>query len=133
MTETKIHSLPNGWHLVEHGTWSISVGPDAVIRLPLHVTPAEVPDFIAAMHAAAEHATNVKTMNETRVADNQPGPRHPIMVTPSSEIPDGYTKLGAKPRNQPVRGSIGRRGSARTSKPPVPRQSAPPMPPPRGQ
>lgn len=127
--ETTITAVPNGWHLVEHGTWQISVGPDGVIRLPLHLSHDDVPDFVAAITAAADHASNVASMLKA----NSPADSAPVrtmMASPSGTTPAGYTKVHGQPHNPPLRGSIGRRGGTlaqtRGLPPSVP---APPMPP----
>ena len=47
-----IQSYPGGWHLVEKGTWQVSVSPDGMIMLPRHLHPLEIADFCAAAAGA---------------------------------------------------------------------------------
>jgi hypothetical protein len=133
-TQTEIHAYPNGWNLVTHGAWQISVGPDAVIQLPRHVHPDDVPHFIEAMKAAADLAGQMRDLNEKNAAgDDRSLPRGLMKVTPSGQTPAGYTKIPGTQKNKPVRGSIGRRGARAQPNRQVPSVPAPPRAPHRGQ
>lgn len=87
--QPRIQSLQNGWHMVEVGTWQVSVGPDKLIHLPRHADPAHIDDMCAAMHAAAE-------LDPAFVTETPP---------PATGVPPVHDK--------PLRASIGRRTTKR--------------------
>jgi hypothetical protein len=107
--------LPSKWSLVEFGTWSVSVSPDAMIMLPRHIPPDEVPDFVGAMLAAAEVGTKIKADNEASGAkDDRSRPSRRVRVTEGA-LPPGAVRV---PTRAAVTASIGRRGGRRTNPPP---------------
>ena len=63
MAETGVEKLPNGWALVRHGVWEVSVAPDGLIMLPRHLQPEEVDDFCEAARQAALLATSKRDDN----------------------------------------------------------------------
>jgi hypothetical protein len=84
--------------------------------LPRHISDAEVPDFVGAMLAAQEVASNVKAANVERAkGDDRSLATRGVMVTPGGEDggpPDGYTRLPYEPsggRTRQPQGTIGRR------------------------
>jgi len=86
-------SVPTGvWHLVEFGTWQISIGPDGLIQLPRSLLAREVTDFVGAITAAAQVAARVVADNEARAAgDNRALPPGRAIVT------EGPPPAGATP------------------------------------
>lgn len=118
----RVTVLPNKWHLVEYGTWSVSVGPDAVIMLPRHVPPTDVPDFVGAMLAAAEVGHKIKADNEAAGAkDDRSRPARRAIVKEGG-VPDGAMRMPTK-AGPNLSGSIGRRGGQRRASQPPPRGS----------
>jgi hypothetical protein len=70
MTEPQDLALPNGWHLITYGAEQISVAPDGLIMFPRHITPAQIPDYLAALSAAAEIGEQIQTDNAEKAAQN---------------------------------------------------------------
>jgi hypothetical protein len=119
----RVTVLPNKWHLVEYGTWSVSVGPDAVIMLPRHVSPADVTDFVGAMLAAAEVGHKIKADNEAAGAkDNRSLPSRRAIVREGG-VPPGAMRMPTTAGPNSPSGSIGRRGGQRRASQPPPRGS----------
>lgn len=109
--------LPNGWHLIEHGTWQVSVDPTGTILLPRHLSPAEAHDFAGAILAAGEVGHQLKTANEELAkGDDRSRPSRRVAVT-AGGIPTGAVRLAGKASaDKPTaRGSIGRRSQRRGS------------------
>lgn len=61
-----VKPFPEGWHLVEAGSWQVSVAPDGLLMLPRHLHPSEVADFCAAAQAAADVGHAVIKANDER-------------------------------------------------------------------
>lgn len=61
-----VKAYEEGWHLVEAGTWQVSVAPDGLLMLPRHLHPSEVADFCAAAMAAADVGHEVIKANEEK-------------------------------------------------------------------
>jgi len=100
--------LPNGWSLVTHGTWEVSVAPDGLLMLPRHLVPSEVADFVAAIQEAAK----VGAAKQATAAAEPKSARSAASVTSTliisdEEPPVGATKLGNS--DAPSFSVIGRR------------------------
>lgn len=88
-----------GWHLVEHGSWQVSVAPDGLLMLPRHLHPDEVNDFVRTIQAAAPVGKAVIVANETKTT---PAPavsalHGSVYVTPSADPTPGV-KMRVTPR-----------------------------------
>jgi hypothetical protein len=126
---------PDRWHLVEYGTWQVSIAPDGLLMLPRHVHPREVQDFVSAMLAAAEVAEKARESyeNDRKKLDLSKLPGDSLIVT-EGPPPPGAVKAVITSREGAVepRSSIGRtkRGRAATVRDPrQPRKPQPPGPP----
>lgn len=58
------------WTLVTANDFQVSIGPDALIMLPRHIHPRDVPDFVAAMTIAADVAGDVHAGNVEAAKDD---------------------------------------------------------------
>jgi len=109
--EADVTRLNNGWTLVRHGSWEVSVAPDGLIMLPRHLQPDEVEDFVAAIARAAV------------VAGELPEPdQQPLL-----EVLKRHNPLIAvrAPGDQPPQGAVGLRPVTRAPA----RQPSPPRTP----
>jgi len=100
------------WHLVRLGNWEVSIAPDGLLMLPRHLHPREVPEFCAAITAAAEKATEVVSGNEEAAAAAVPAKptprgRRQAMVA-SGDLPPGAQRRNIVARTETGRGAIGR-------------------------
>ena len=83
---------PAGWSLVQAGGWEVSIGPDGMIMLPRHLSPEEVPDFVAAIAAAA--AVGAENKAVVNAADAPPALDSTLVVQASGEpLPPGAVQL----------------------------------------
>ena len=94
-SDQDLTTLSNGWSLVRHGTWEVSIGPDGLIMLPRHLLPEEVEDFISAITQAAA----VGAAKQQHVKDQPelpPAPTSTLVVTGGArEVPSGAVALRA--------------------------------------
>jgi hypothetical protein len=126
-------SYPQGWHLVERGSWQVSVAPDGLIMLPRHLTAADVADFCAAVQAAAPIATRQSAENDEKTT---PPPTEEellasagVFVTEAgADPPSGAVRMMTTPRAgaQVDQAAIGR---PRRKDPRQPPSTQPPLPP----
>jgi hypothetical protein len=129
--EATVRKVEGNWHLVEYGTWQVSVAPDGLLMLPRHLHPDEVDDFVNAILAASEVGQKVKTDNEKAAeGDDRTLPASSVLVTEGG-VPPGAVRVktaaGSNPDPLP-RGSIGRRTrnpSSQGLKPPAPQAPRP--------
>jgi hypothetical protein len=83
---------PNGWSLVQHGGWEVSIGPDGMIMLPHHLAPAELEDFVAAVTLAAELSVELQAESAAAVPD--PGLGSTLVIQESGQaLPPGAFQL----------------------------------------
>ena len=88
-------TLSNGWSLVRHGSWEVSVAPDGLIMLPRHLQPDEVDDFIAAVTQAAV----VGTDKQARIQEQELPPAVPsTLVVGAREALPGAVAIRATGR-----------------------------------
>jgi hypothetical protein len=129
-----IQSYPGGWHLVEKGSWQVSVSPDGMIMLPRHLHPLEIADFCAAASGAAKVAEIVIRNNDKK---NTPAPTleelqqiGTVIVTErGADEPQGAARMISTPRVAQERAAtIGRpRASRRDPREPfIPPSPQPP-------
>ena len=87
--ETQVVQNPTGWSLVSHGTWEVSIGPDAMIMLPRLLAPEEVPDFVNAITKAAEVAVENRAINQAAAAaaDTTTAPTPTLIIQESGSEP----------------------------------------------
>lgn len=78
---------PQGWSLVQHGNWEVSIGPDGMVMLPRHLAPDEVADFIAAVTKAAEVGAETQAANQATAAAAQPTPGLSTLIIQESGQP----------------------------------------------
>lgn len=101
---------PSGvWRLVGYGTWEVSVGPDGLLRLPAHLHPREVADFIAAATEAAKVGLAVIAENTEKAGrdDRRLPPARAIVR--EGPPPAGAMRMLTRPGPNQPQGSIGRR------------------------
>jgi hypothetical protein len=125
-TVGEVGSPTGQWHLVSHGTWQISVGPDGLLMLPRHLVPREVADFIADSTDAAAIGAWVIECNAIRASgDDRSLPSARARVTAGGTPPGLARMTVAGGPNQPPRheSMIGR---PRRSGRPVPGRIAQP-------
>jgi len=102
----KGHSI---WHLVTHGTWEVSVGPDGLLMLPRHLHPREVDDFIAAAAIAAQIGADIiaengqKSRKDVRLRATA---RRGGAIVTEGEPPDGTVRMQVS--QQQTAATIGR-------------------------
>lgn len=95
IADADLTTLANGWSLVRHGSWEVSVAPDGLIMLPRHLQPDEVQDFIAAVSQAAV----VGTDKQARIAQQELPPAVPsTLVIGAREAPSGAVTIKATGR-----------------------------------
>lgn len=105
-----VQQFPEGWHLVEAGSWQVSVAPDGLLMLPRHLHPSEVDDFCAAAKAAADvgHAVvRANDENTTPLAEVQALPSS-TFVTHTAEPTPGVKMLVQQRTGPKHQSSIGR-------------------------
>lgn len=95
-----IHEFQGNWHGVTYKGWQVSVSPDALIRLPAHLKPDEVEDFVAAVRAAAPVAAKVKADNDAASAQNHLA-SNPAAFFTQGGLPPGATRMPMLPRTDP--------------------------------
>ena len=90
MIEADVTRLNNGWTLVRHGSWEVSVAPDGLIMLPRHLQPDEVEDFVAAIARAAVVAAELPEPDP-----EPPGHNAPLIAVraPGEQPPQGAVGL----------------------------------------
>jgi hypothetical protein len=116
------------WHLVETGSWQVSVAPDGLIMLPRHLHPEEVADFCAAVTAAADVGNKVVKDNQTAAEADMKASEEALVM--KSARRGGGAKMQVTPRselNETKRASIARAGR-RGNVVPAPAQVNPPAP-----
>jgi hypothetical protein len=109
--DPNIHRFENGWVLITHGGWQVSVGPDGLIMLPRHLLPDEVEDFCAAATAAAEIGRAIRAANRANETPLGQLPSSKAMVV-EGPPPPGYVPMPVRegPNSPPRQTStIGRR------------------------
>lgn len=95
------------WHLVTHGTWQISVGPDGLLMLPRHLAPHEVDDFIAAATIAKQVGADVIAANSQKARnDNRRRPTRRGAIVTEGEAPAGTVRMTVS--QQQAAATIGR-------------------------
>lgn len=132
---TTVISYPQGWSLVERGSWQVSVGPDGLIMLPRHLHPSEVDDFCAAVQAAAPVGVKQRAANE---ANTTPQPtEEELLAQPTVFVAEsgvdpvpGAARMQVAPRAgfQANNARIGRPRPQQDVREP---RTAPPVQPPR--
>jgi hypothetical protein len=125
----KITVLPNNWQLIEVGSWSVSLGPDANIMLPRHLRPQDADDFCAAVREAAKIGLEVKAHNEAAAAKDDrslPSRRVSVREGPPSA---GSIRMPTRPHTPAA--AIGRRGRNAAKVPRGSQGFASPVPAPR--
>lgn len=129
-----VKPYPEGWHLVEAGSWQVSVAPDGLLMLPRHLHPAEVADFCAAAQAAADVGHEVIKANDERTT---PVPAveslsSSTFVKHTSEPAPGV-KMLVQQRTGPQHQSAIGRPKGRDPRQPAPAPVAPAAPTPGGR
>jgi hypothetical protein len=133
--KARVLSYPQGWHLVERGTWQVSVAPDGLLMLPRHLHPDEIDDFCAAARAAAPVGRKQRAANEEKTTP-QPTEEE-LLAQPSvfvteagAEEPAGTVRMMATPRagTPQDRSAIGRPRRRDPREPLTPPAPQPPIP-----
>jgi len=125
MTEAPEHTAParvqkaGDWHLVTHGTWQISVGPDGLLMLPRHLHPRELDDFVRCAQVAKDVGNQVVAANEKKAqeATQKPALSARRAIIAQGPPPPGATRMRATSAQQRA-ASIGRdkrRGTRRAA------------------
>jgi hypothetical protein len=106
--EAHVRVVAGNWHLVEYGTWQVSVGPDGLLMLPRYVHPREINDFVGAMLAAAEVGEKVVRENQENATELGEITDAPTVITEGAP-PPGYVPLVISARSeQEAAATIGR-------------------------
>lgn len=132
-TQPTVSAYPQGWHLVEHGTWQVSVAPDGLVMLPRHLHPDEIEDFCKAAMAAADVGSSIRAANAEKhvevteddiaALDDKAIVEHTEVAQAAAPTP-GIVKMMVQQRVDPGRaqqGTIGQRD------PRQPRSNQPPQ------
>lgn len=109
------------WHLVTAYDYQVSVGPDALIMLPRHIHPRDVPDFVAAITVAADVANDVYTGNVEGGKDDERALAQRNAFVRQGGAPEGTVRMKVAQR-QSEQATIGRptrRGRGAASAQPV--------------
>jgi len=132
---TKVVSYPQGWSLVERGSWQVSVAPDGLIMLPRHLHPSEAADFCAAVQAAAPVGAKQRAANDAKTTP--PLTEEELLASPAAFVAEtgtepvpGATPMRVTPRTglPRDRATIGRPKRQDVREPRVPQQPQPPNP-----
>ncbi|MEZ0357335.1 hypothetical protein [Mycobacterium sp. SA01] len=105
------------WHLVTANNYQVSIGPDALVMLPRHIHPREIPDFISALTVAAAVANAVYTGNIEAAKDDDRALAQRNAYVTAGGTPAGTVRMQVAQR-QSEQATIGRpkrRGRGATS------------------
>jgi hypothetical protein len=121
---------PSRWHLVEYGTWQISVAPDGLLMLPRHLHPVDVQDFVSCALAAAQVGAKVVAENTDNLMEvGPPVPMKPIITPTGEDPPPGAVKMVLTERQAAAaRGAPARARRRDPRQPPAPQPVQPPTP-----
>jgi hypothetical protein len=88
-----VRAYPEGWHLVEHGSWQVSVAPDGLLMLPRHLQPHEAEDFAKAILAAKDVGHEVVRANARKTTPVVEQLESSVFVTESGKEAPGIKAL----------------------------------------